>query len=72
MCLRHAFLKSVIFQLLNVQLYTILSWEPSSAKVTKRQGSLASIDKLVLLRRCITPAVYPHLNDFTGKLNFLY
>ena len=45
---------------------------PSSAKVTKRLGSQASIDILVLPQRCITPAVYPHLNDFNGKLNFRY
>ena len=52
--------------------YKILAWEPSSAKVTKRIGSQTSIDILVLPRQCITPAVYPHLNDFTGKLIFPY
>ena len=45
-----------------------LAWKPSSAKVTKRLGSLKLLLIIVLLRRCITPAVYPHLNDFTGKL----
>ena len=49
-------------------LILVLAWEPSFAKVTERLGSQASIDILVLLRRSITPAVYPHLNDFTGKL----
>ena len=34
----------------------ILSWEPSAAQL--------------LLK--VTPAVYPHLNDFTGKQNFRY
>ena len=34
----------------------ILAWEPRAAKVTKSY----------------TPAIYPHLNDFTRKLNFRY
>ena len=42
---------------------SILAWEPSSAKVTTGLGSQATIDIFVLPRRCITPAVYPHLND---------
>ena len=50
----------------------ILALEPKFAQVTKRLDSQASIDLLVLPRRCITPAVHPHLNDFTGKLNFPY
>ena len=37
------------------QIYIILAWEPSAVQVTKS---------------LVTPAVYPHLNDLTGKRNF--